>query len=347
MNAPNTTTILQSLLFSMALTLLGAVVAIRLARRWNFLDFPGSAPHKQHTLPTPMAGGMALVLSMGISTFFSGSWQDPDIRALLSSSLIIFLAGVWDDLQELPPGVKLLGQGAAVILLIWQGVYIRIFESPDFFIHGQGGIYLWLNWLLTLLWMVGITNAFNFVDSMDGLAPALAGISAAFFVLASIDSGQQQLAQICVLLLGACIALYYFNAPPARLFLGDSGAQVLGFWLAALAIIYTPRGAFQTSSWFAPIMILGVPIFDTALVVFTRLRRGWPVYKSALDHTYHRLVTLGVEPNRAVMTMHVAALFSGCLAILVLNLPPLLANSVFALAIATGATTLFYLDRAG
>lgn len=169
----------------------------------------------------------------------------------------------------------------------------------------------------------------------------------AFFVLASINSGQEQLAQLCVLLLGACIGLYYFNAPPARLFLGDSGAQMLGFWLAALAIIYTPRGAFQTSSWFAPIMILGVPVFDTTLVVFTRTRHGRPIYKSALDHTYHRLVTLGIEPNRAVMTMQVAALFSGCLAILVLNLPPLLANSVFALAVAAGAVSLFYLDRAG
>ena len=119
---------------------------------------------------------------------------------------------------------------------------------------------------------------------------------------------------------------------------------MLGFILAALAIIYTPEDTFQTSSWFVPILILGVPIFDTTLVVFSRLHHRRPIYKSALDHTYHRLVKLGIESNRAVMAMHITALSLGCLAFIALGLPPLYANAIFGMVLALGAITLLLLE---
>jgi UDP-GlcNAc:undecaprenyl-phosphate GlcNAc-1-phosphate transferase len=344
MSVPFTTSILVSMMFALLATLLMAWIGIKIARRFRLMDIPGAAPHKHHAIPTPLAGGIAvfgalIILATGYQLFVQ-----QEIRAILLSGLVIFIMGVWDDVKGISPLAKLVGQGVAVILLIYFGVYIRIFESPEFFINGQGGIYLVLDWILTAFWIIGITNAFNFVDSMDGLAAALAGIAAAFFMLVTLNSNQPDVSRQSAILLGICIGLYFFNAPPARLFLGDSGAQLLGFVLAALAIIYTPEDTFQTSSWFVPILILGVPIFDMTLVVFSRLRHRRPIYKSALDHTYHRLVALGIESNRSVMAMHITSLSLGCLAFIALSLPPLYANAILGIVLFLGAVALLLLD---
>lgn len=344
MSVPLTTSILLSMLFALLATLVMAWIGIKIARRFKLMDIPGAAPHKHHALPTPLAGGIALFSALLLVAFGYQLFIQKDIRAILISAIVIFITGIWDDVKGISPLAKLVGQGLAVILLIRLGVYIRIFESPEFFINGQGGIYVVLDWILTAFWIIGITNAFNFVDSMDGLAAALAGIAAAFFMLVTLNSNQPDVSRQSAILLGICIGLYFFNAPPARLFLGDSGAQLLGFVLAALAIIFTPEDTFQTSSWFAPILILGVPIFDMALVVFSRLRHRRPVYRSALDHTYHRLVALGVESNRSVMTMHITALSLGCLAFIALSLPPLYANAVLGVVLFLGAVALLFLD---
>jgi UDP-GlcNAc:undecaprenyl-phosphate GlcNAc-1-phosphate transferase len=198
--------------------------------------------------------------------------------------------------------------------------------------------------IVSVLWVVSITNAFNFVDSKDGLAVGLGGVAFAFFMLVTFDSQQLLLSIQSALLLGMCAGLYFFNSSPAHLFLGDSGAQTLGFFSASLAILYNPMGAFQTSSWLVPVLILGVPIYDMILVVFSRLRRGRPVYQAALDHTYHRLVSFGFDPNRVVLGMHIAALFLGCLAYVSLAQSPWFANTVFALVIVIGAGLILWMD---
>ena len=344
MSVPFTTSILVSLLFALLATLIMAWISIKIARRFQWMDIPGAAPHKRHAIPTPLAGGMALFTALLLVAAGYQLFIQKDIRAILLSSIVIFITGIWDDIKGISPLAKLVGQCLAVILLIYMGVYIRIFESPEFFVNGQGGIYLLSDWILTAFWIIGITNAFNFVDSMDGLAAALAGIAAAFFMLVTLNSNQPDVSRQSAILLGICIGLYFFNATPAKLFLGDAGAQMLGFILATLAIIYTPEDTFQTSSWFVPILILGVPIFDTTLVVISRLHHKRPIYKSALDHTYHRLVTLGVESNRAVMAMHLTALSLGCLAFIALSLPPLYANTVFGMVLALGAVALLLLE---
>ncbi len=203
---------------------------------------------------------------------------------------------------------------------------------------------VYLDWLVTFLWVVGITNAFNFVDSMAGLAVGLGGMAAAFFMLVTMDAGQLVLSNHSALILGACIGLFIFNSPPARLFIGDSGAQTLGFILAVLAIAYQPQDANQSSSWVVPIMLLGVPIFDMVLVVISRLRRGKPIYAASRDHTFHRLLALGWTSNRAVLTMQVVSLLLGCLAFVILTRPPILANGIFAAVLIVGGLCLGYLD---
>lgn len=314
-------------------TLAISPIAIRAAVRFKIIDQPNSSPHKIHQHPMPKAGGLAIVFVILLINFLSGNLQSGVIRTILLACIIIFLFGLWDDTQKLSPRWKLVGQILATILLISQGVYIRML-----------GNMIVLNIILTLIWTVGITNAFNFVDSMDGLAIGLAAIASSFFMLVTVDAGQPSLALLSAIILGSSIGMLYFNTLPARTFLGDSGAQFLGFTLAALSIAYTPPGLPQPSSWFVPILLLSVPIFDTTLVVISRIRQKKSVSQAGLDHTYHRLVYLGWPPSRAVLTMHLFAIISGCLAFIALPLPPLWANVIFATATLVGLFLLFWLQ---
>lgn len=337
--------VIRALLTSLALVILLGWLSIRLAWWIKLIDRPGSAPHKLHAKPTPLAGGLALILTMFLCEWLLGSLGDASIRAAFLAVVPVFLFGLWDDYKVLSPSVKLLGQVAGAVILIHQGVFIRIFESPEFFFSGSGLFFRYLDWLLTIFWVVGVTNAFNFVDSMDGLAVGLGGMAAAFFILLTLDADQPLLAQHSALVVGVCMGLYFYNAPPAILFLGDSGAQSLGLILAALAIGYRPQGAFQTSSWLVPVILLAVPIFDALLVIVSRLRRERPIYSAALDHTYHRLLALVESPNRAVLIMQITAFGLNCLAFLGLNQPPLVANAIYLSVILFGVGALAFLDR--
>jgi len=337
--------IFEFVLLSAVLTAFLAWISIQIAKRTGLVDMPNSAPHKKHHSPTPIAGGIALFGALILTAWFTGIYRNPSVVSMYIASIPVFLFGLWDDYREITPRLKLIGQSIAVILLIALGISIRVFESPEFFYSFPGQINVYLDWLLTYLWIVGITNAFNFVDSMDGLALGLAGMATTFFILVTLDSGQPFLSQQSALLLGICIGLYFFNSPPAKLFLGDSGAQTLGFVLAVIAIAYRPLGAFQSSSWVVPIMLLAIPIFDMVLVVVSRIRRGKPIYSASTDHTYHRLVALGWSSGRAVLIMQVASLLMGCLAFIVLTRPPLVANTIFISVILIGLISISYLDN--
>ena len=336
--------IFESILVACVLAGVFAWLSIRLARRTGLLDVPNSAPHKLHKIPTPLAGGIALTGSLILSGLAFKTYQDPGVAAAFLACLPVFLFGLLDDYRGISPVVKLLGQSLAVVILIASGVSVRVLESPEFFIGGNGSVNIYLDWLLTYFWVVGITNAFNFVDSMDGLAVGLASMATAFFTLVTLNAGQFDLSRHSALLLGTCIGLFLFNMPPARLFLGDSGAQTLGTMLAALAIAYRPQDANQSSSWLVPILLLGVPIFDMILVVFSRLRRKRPVYSASRDHTYHRLVAFGWNSNHAVLVMQISSLLLGCLAFLVLTRSPIIANSIFLAVILAGICAFVYFD---
>lgn len=339
--------IFQAMLISLVLVLIFAWVSIRLATRVGLIDMPGREPHKQHQRPTPLAGGLALAAALLVSTAWLGTWVEPSVRAALAAVIPVFLVALWDDARGLPPAVKLGAQVISVSILIQQGIYVRMFESPQLLLYTNPTLALVLDLFITILWVVGITNAFNFVDSMDGLVAGLAGLAGAFFILLTLDAGQELLSQHSAVIVGICLGLYLYNSPPALLFLGDSGAQVIGFILAVLAIGYVPQVVYQASSWFVPILILGVPIFDATLIVFSRLRRGKAVYSAGMDHTYHRLQGLVGSPNRAVLVMHIVAFILGCLGFLALYQPPLIANAIFGTALVAGMGMLVFLERRG
>jgi len=320
--------------WAILVTLVITPLAIKVAIHFQLIDHPNSSPHKIHEHPMPKAGGLAIGFTIVSINFISGNMQSGTIRAILLSAAIIFLFGLWDDARRLSPRWKLVGQLLATIILISQGVYIRMLGNMTA-----------LNIVLTLIWTIGITNAFNLVDSMDGLVIGLAAIAAAFFMLVTVDAGQTSLSLLSAIILGSSIGMMYFNALPARTFLGDSGAQFLGFVLAALGIAYTPPGLPQPSSWFVPILLLSVPIFDTSLVTLSRLVQRKAVYQAGLDHTYHRLINLGWPSSRVVLSMHLCAVISGCLAFVALPMPPLWANAIFVAALLTGLVLFFWLEK--
>ena len=170
-------------------------------------------------------------------------------------------------------------------------------------------------------------------------------MSAAFFLVVSLTTGQTTLIYFCAILLGICIGLYFFNSHPASLFLGDSGAQTLGFFLAAVAIIYNPNTGIQSSTWFVPILIFYVPLFDLMLVVVSRLRRNKRIQKASRDHTYHRLADRGIPIHHSVLIMHGVSLIMSMVGYLCLNLPILFANIVFCLALSLGVAAFLELDK--
>lgn len=318
-------------------------VAIWVARRMGLLDVPGSAAHKQHLRTTPLAGGIALVLSLIVLVLIF-HLVSKDISRLLLAVFIIFIFGLWDDAKGLGAPVKLAGQLLASVFLIASDVSVHFLEGLSIpFLSGN--LLSVLDWGVTILWFVGITNAFNLIDSMDGLAVGIAGIAFAFFMIMALVAQQTYLAIFSACLMGICIGLYAFNVSPARLFLGDSGAQALGFTLAAVAMIYTPYNLPQASSWFVPIFVLGIPIFDTTMVVASRLLHHRPVFHADRAHTYHRLVAMGLDPQRAVFAIHLTALVLNFLAFIALSQPPLVSTLIFCSVVLAGLILLIFLER--
>ena len=296
------------------------------------IDRSEGVPYKIHVVPTPRAGGMVIAIAgLAVGATVGILWQRP-LKSIFIASAVIFALGMYDDARGMKAATKLLGQLVAAAILIQGGVLVTILHNPI------------ADVILTTFWVVGVTNAYNLVDSMDGEALGLAGLAAGFLTLAMTSTGQDQPALFSAMVLGACGGLLYYNVTPARLFLGDSGSQLLGFWLAALGIVFTPaRTVPPLSSWFVPILIMIVPILDTTLVTTSRLRLRLPIYRGNRDHTYHRLVALGFPPARAVLVTHLSSVLAGCLALIALQLAPPWANAVFFATLALGLAALWWL----
>lgn len=331
-------------IISVVISLVLGIPVAFLAKRFNLIDIPGSAPHKQHTKPTPLAGGILIILVLVLALLFKPPLSH-DISVVLLGALIIFFFGIWDDLKGLTAYPKLIGQLFASLLLVSSGVQVRfitiLFSKYDLLPELAQG----LNIFVTLFWLIGITNAFNMIDSMDGIVAGIGVIASMFFMGAAVLSDQTTLALWSAILFGLCIGLYILNGWASLFFLGDSGAQVTGFLLASFGILYNPLNRAPESSWIVPILLLGIPIFDTSLVVLSRFRKKQPIGNGRRDHTYHRLIRLGLRPRIAVFCVHFIALVIGSLAFCVFYLSPWLALLLFIVIIIIGMGFLLWLVR--
>ena len=302
---------------------LGLTFLVRaFANRHGFV----AAPRKDrwHQKPTALMGGIAIYLAFvsGYFIYFSPSTKTLPI---LIAGTLLFVTGLIDDLVQFKPYIKLVMQLVAAAITVYAGLRLRLTDSQ------------WLNDFITIFWLVGLTNAVNLLDNMDGLAGGISLIAAVFLGITFLLSGQANEAILTILLAGAILGFLAFNFNPASIFMGDCGSMFLGYTLGGMALLsnlgYTRNLA---SVFLTPVLILMIPIFDTCLVTITRKRSGRPVSQGGRDHTSHRLVALGMSERRAVQVLYLLAAISGGLALLVRGMrleAVLLLVSAFALTI--------------
>jgi UDP-GlcNAc:undecaprenyl-phosphate GlcNAc-1-phosphate transferase len=340
---------MSSLLSSTIISALASLVlgypATLLAIKLKIIDIPASAPHKTHPRPMPLAGGILMTAVLAFMAFFFRQKLNHEVFAALTAAFVVFLFGLWDDLKGLSAGPKLIGQFIAAVILISSGVQVYFAEILSNAGYISPFLAQVLNIIVTLFWLFGITNALNMIDSMDGIVAGLGIIASICFIGSTKFANQPVLSFWAAVLLGICAGLYFWNNLAGQFFLGDSGAQTIGFLLASFGIMYNPLDRNPESSWIVPIMLLGVPIFDTTLVVLSRLRRRQLVGSGRRDHTYHRLIALGVSPRFAVLIVHMAALIISGLAFLTLYLPAWLALIFFFSTIFSGLAVLLWLEK--
>ncbi|MCX7707306.1 MAG: undecaprenyl/decaprenyl-phosphate alpha-N-acetylglucosaminyl 1-phosphate transferase [Anaerolineae bacterium] len=327
------TTYLLILLSAMVLAFSVTPLAQRTARRIGMVDQPSA--RKQHTVPTPLLGGAAIYLAVIVALILLGDrfYVNQVAGIFLGATLVSFM-GLWDDRWGLSPWAKLLVQFVAAAILALTDVRISLFPWPA------------LNIAATLLWVVGITNAMNLLDNMDGLSGGIAAIAALFFLLFAAMSRQYLVGALAAALVGACVGFLFYNVNPARIFMGDTGSLFLGFTLAAVGIKlrFPENSAFVT--WMVPVFVLAVPIFDTTLVIISRLRRGLnPLTTPGKDHLSHRLARLTGSPREAVLICYLIGFIAGVLATFITQASIIEGYAVGAAALLAGLYGIWKLER--
>ncbi len=306
-------------------------VAMFLAKKLKLIDDPNSSPRKIHRKPTPRAGGIVIFIGLVFGTILTISNLDDKIIKIVIAGSIIFLTGFIDDRKSITVFQKFAGQFLATTALILLGIRVQMFEGLVLPIALSGNVAFILDLIVTYLWMIGLSNAFNFIDSMDGLLTQLSQVAIFFVTVSALLFGQYEIAVFMALLVGLLISISVFNSHPALYFLGDSGSLLLGFLLAAISILLEPVDLPQTSSWFLPITLFTLPLFDMFLVVTSRTRHKVKFYKASTDHTYHRLCRIGLSNNRAIEIMKLESYIWGFVGIFAIYQTPLFANLLFGL----------------
>ena len=258
------------------------------ALRLGILDNPSA--RKIHSAPVPLMGGAAIYVAFiaALALWGERSYVN-EVVGIFVGATLVSIVGALDDSRGMGSYLKLFFQVAAAFILILSGVQVRLFHS-------------FVDVALTLLWVVGITNAFNLLDNMDGLSSGVATIAAAFFTLLAAMSDQYLVGTLAAALCGACIGFLVYNWNPARVFMGDTGSLFLGFLLAAVGIKLRFPANSAGITWMIPILVLALPVFDTTLVFFSRLRRGKnPLTAAGKDHVSHRLARRTGSQREAVL----------------------------------------------
>lgn len=283
----------------------------------GYVDMPNA--RKIHKEPIPRLGGVAIWLGTMISFFilvmFTKYPYGNGLSGILTGGSIIFLLGFVDDIYDLPPKFKLFVQIGAALIAILLGVRIDELWNP-FGSAIQLGI---LAVPITLFWIVGLSNAMNFIDGVDGLAGTVSAIGAVALAVLAVSTVHPQpiAALLSVILAGSMIGFLLFNFNPAKIFMGDSGALFTGFTLASLSVVGLMKTV--TFSVFLPIFIFAVPILDITYAVFRRLLKGKNPFKADSEHIHHKLIHLGVSHNNTVFVFVITAVSAGAIAAIFVN----------------------------
>ncbi len=321
----------QFLLIAIAAGIIAFVatpLTLVLARRLRFVATPQAT--RWHLAPVPLLGGLAIWLAFVISLLVFGEGTEfRELVAILLGVTLVAGLGLIDDRNGISVRTKSFGQLLAASIVVTGGLRTHLFDFLPL-----------IDIALTLFWIIGITNAINFMDNMDGLAAGISAVASGSFLLLALLNGQVLVASLAAALLGACLGFLIYNFQPALTFMGDTGSLALGFALAVLGIKLNFPGLPTRLTWMVPVLVLAVPIFDVTLVAVSRKRRGVPVARGGVDHTSHRMARLGLSNRRVVLALYSLAMAFGLMAVLITQASVLIANLV---AIGLGVVGVFAL----
>lgn len=285
-------------------------------RSYGFVDQPDRR-RKVHAHPIPRVGGIPIFIAYALALYpyphtpTALAEYLPLIRKLVPAATVIFATGLIDDLLGLRPWQKLAGQLAAASLAYWAGV--RVLGVGGF---GAG---LWWSLPLTLFWLIVCTNAFNLVDGLDGLAAGVGLVATLTLLVAALMHGNPALASASVPMVGALLGFLCYNFSPATVFLGDSGALLIGFLLGCFGAVWTQKSDALISLT-VPLLALSIPLIDVSLAILRRFLRNQPIFSADRGHIHHRLIDQGLTPRRAVLVLYLLCAMAAGLA-LVLTMP--------------------------
>ncbi|HKU16468.1 MAG TPA: MraY family glycosyltransferase [Steroidobacteraceae bacterium] len=283
-------------LLAMSITMVLIPPLMSAAARLQVLDAPGV--RKVHSTPVPRVGGIAMAAGTLIAVVLSRDFVQP-MPAYLAGVLVLLVFGVWDDRVTLGPLTKLLGQAIAVVLVMsWGEVSIGTITLAERHVLPQ-----WLAAPLTFVFLLGVTNAVNLADGLDGLAGGTTLLALSAMALLAFTSSTPFVGAVAVIIIGAILGFLRYNTHPARVFMGDSGSQILGFSAGVLAVVLTQSEATALSSAL-PLALLGIPIIDTVMVMAQRLAQRRSPFQADRNHIHHRLLSLGFDHHEAVVVIY-------------------------------------------
>lgn len=278
--------VIGAFFISLILSYLLTPTAALLAKRIGMVDRPSST--KAHAHATPLLGGVAIFIAYFLAILFTAG-INRSIASILIGGLILLTIGVIDDKMGIMPNIKLFGQLVAALIVVRMGIRVDFIKNYYFSI------------IFSCIWIIGITNAINLLDNLNGLSAGITTISAFFFSILAWERGDFFVATVAIALCGASLGFLRYNFPKAHIFMGDAGSLFIGFLLATIAILGSWASPTQITSLAMPILILGYPIFDTTLVTVSRIRGGRSIFQGGKDHSSHRLALLGLRKRRAVL----------------------------------------------
>ena len=303
-------------LFVITYSLVGLLTPVmrKVAISKQILDTPTSV-HKSHTQAVPYLGGVAILIGVVLVSYtasiFNGLTRNNFWLAtsVLAPAVAMGLVGLWDDIKNLPPLPRLIGQSIAGLVVAALLIISKNVANPT------GSTYI--DVLITAIWVVGICNSINFFDNLDGGAAGTGAISAIFLTYLALSNGQSFIAALSVVVAGGTLGFLIWNKSPARIYMGDAGALFLGVLLATLTIRLNPDTQTLFASFATPILLLAIPILDTCVAVFSRLRRGISPLQGGKDHLSHRLIRLGISRKLTAISLWILSIIFGLFAVII------------------------------
>lgn len=302
--------IIFSLAVSMVISFAATPIASLIAKKVDAVDHPSA--RRVNKTPIPRMGGLAIYYGFLVSVLCFVDISSMETRGILLGSVIIVLLGALDDVYQLKALVKFAVQILVALLVVYHGVCIDVVTNPNPFAASE---YINLGYWgipITVLWIVGVTNAMNLMDGLDGLATGISTVAALSLFLISLFTGEGNIAILVIAVVGACLGFLPFNSHPAKIFMGDTGSNFLGYIMATISIQGLFKG-YAVISLAIPLLILGLPIFDTSVTILRRIHHRKPIFQPDRGHLHHRLMDSGFSHKQTVNILYViSALTSLC-----------------------------------